>query len=156
MNWKIEVVLDKNRWNPGWLTLTVDGAEALNAICIGIADRQDAASHGNPTADMLKPYGDTPTGLYSACWEALDPAEFAPHSYGVSGCIALTPQSGACMSAAKNGRINLLIHSGDPGFDPNRFGGLRPTNGCVRVGAEAMAKISETVQGAGTVEVTEV
>ena len=158
MNWHIDIELKANRYLPGWLILLIDGLEVLRTPCLGIADRQAAAQHGNPSADPLHENGDTPTGEYTGRWIALHPPAFSERSYGTSGAIELTPVSGDCLIAQQNGRSGLLIHSGDLGTNPNVLAGLRPTHGCCRVGPTGMDSIMTALQskGPGTVSIREI
>ncbi len=129
-NTTILVELPGNRSKLGLISLKIGDEVLLGPVsCYGKADDQQAALHGNPARDPLKPFGDTPLGIYSC--EVGNPVVTPKiaHSYGPNGYVVLTAISGQAKIAAKNGRFGILIHGGDL----NGVGKLRPTFGCVRV-----------------------
>ncbi len=155
MNWHIEIELKANRYLPGWLMLLIDGVEVLRTPCLGIADRQAAAAHGNALALERLPYGDTPTGGYTAVLEAVPNTPDDQHSLG-DYFIRLIPVEGDALVAGQCGRIDLGIHAGTPSSNPNLMGGLRCTHGCIRTYPEPMALIASKIIGTGTVSIREV
>src|ERR1019366_1865335 len=90
-----------------------------------------AATHGNPTADPLQLYGDTPTGeyLYIGITEPAT-SDDDIHKYGPYGAIKMEPLKGDAATARNNGRTGIMIHGG--AVDPAN-GLLRRTNGCIRL-----------------------
>jgi hypothetical protein len=71
---------------------------------------------------------------------------YSDRSHGSSGALVLRPVGGQALAAAANGRTGPLIHSGDPGAG----GGLRPTNGCVRLSGADMSALMTALEGAST------
>jgi lipoprotein-anchoring transpeptidase ErfK/SrfK len=70
--------------------------------------------------------------------------------YGPHGFIELTPTSGDALTAAKNGRYGLRIHSGAK----NQFGALRPTHGCLRLSDEDFLALRQAIEALGEVTIT--
>ncbi len=126
----LRVTLPKSRLSPGILTLTttLQGEETVlfTAKCLGRADTYLATQANNPTRNPILPCGNTPTGEYD-CTRA--PAGAGIRSYGPFERIALTPTGGQALQAKLAGRAGLMIHGGAPG----NGGGLRPTEGCLRL-----------------------
>ena len=142
-NTKILVELPPKRTKVGLISIRQDNRQIWGtAACYGKADDQSAAAHGNPLRDPLKPFGDTPLGVYNCVIgrPALTPK--IVHSYGPNGYIVLQPVSGAAKLAEKNGRFGLLIHGGDL----NAAGKLRPTFGCVRVPNDKMKLLMAAIE----------
>jgi hypothetical protein len=85
----------------------------------------------NPQRDPTRSYGDTPLGNYRLKGIRVTGTgtKYSADSYGTEGLIALEPTSGQALDAKNNGRIGLAVHGGKP----SATGGLRPTNGCIRV-----------------------
>ena len=132
---RIAISLPRNRGNPGTLRLYSGELILMSCRCLGKADSVSAAQAGNPTRDPFRRYGDTPTGTYAA---TLDPVRLPNkdpdrekwlRSYGKWQTIRLEPLTGDALTAKNNGRGGILIHGGYP----DKVGGLRPTNGCIRV-----------------------
>ncbi|MEN6536817.1 MAG: hypothetical protein ABFD60_08435 [Bryobacteraceae bacterium] len=99
--------------------------EVYECACLGRADAGAAKLKGNPSADPLKIYGDTPEGTYRVTrGGVLTPLR----SYGPSAVLILTPTAGPALEAAKV-RSGLLIHGGALTV----AGILRVTHGCLRV-----------------------
>ena len=131
----IEIDLPHNRVIPGKLSAIDDrGTLIFGPVpCLGKADGQDAALHGNPSRDPTQLFGDTPTGTYSVDELVDHPAtETDLHTYGIHPSIVLNPLSGQALVAKEQGRTGLMIHGGAP----SATGGLRPTHGCVRLSEE--------------------
>lgn len=129
----ISVELPNDRSRLGTLSLLADDGTIVAGPfpAYGKADRGTATGHGNANGSSLLPYGDTPAGNYNVSGlEATgDGTTRSQHSYGPNGAIRLNPVSGDALTASTLGRQYLLIHGGDP----NPAGGLRPTNGCIRL-----------------------
>ena len=140
-----EVVLPKNRVNPGTLELR-DGDTVVAGPfpVLGKADNQAAAQKGNPTRNPEREDGDTPLGEYGITEVVPTGGPAMPaHSYGPNGALRLNPVAGQALIAKRNGRTGLLIHGGDP--RPSD-GGLRPTHGCLRVSDPNMAVLAPLVR----------
>lgn len=139
---EIEIRLPRSRWAPG--TLTLRGATVqLVCPCLGRADTAAAIQAANPTRDMTRRNGDTPTGRYLA---KLDGVKAPPRSYGPHPVIRLYPKAGAAAEAAANGRDGLLIHGGAPAADGVS---LRPTFGCIRVADYDQERLVAAIQWEG-------
>ena len=115
--------------------------EGYGLSVLGKAAYNDAGLHGNPSANQLVLYGDTPTGTYSVLEITNGPYRGNAHSYGPNGVIKMAPTSGNAATAAANGRTGLLIHGGDLGAG----GLLRRTNGCLRLSNEEFLYLKNTV-----------
>lgn len=146
---RIEVGLPTDRTLPGNIRLVDDNGNVLAGpfLAYGKADGQTATNHGNPTRNPTQPFGDTPLGAYTV--GGIRPSgpgtPYNSTSYGNQGVVAMTPTGGQAATAAANGRTGLLIHGGDLG--PN--GGLRPTNGCVRVSNRTMGRLIQAISQFG-------
>lgn len=120
--------------------------------CYGKADNAQAIKAGNPNRDPLRTDGDFPLGEYSCRLVIPTDAEIADavflREYGLHGYIELTAVSGDALTAAKNGRDGLRLHSGAL----NAFGGLRPTYGCLRVSDGDFLAIRAWIESLGTLE----
>lgn len=114
--------------------------------CLGLADRAAAASHSNPDRNPLRPFGDTPTGLYIG---AVVPQSPDFRTYGAYGRIMLTPHSGQCCvaEAEPNLRMGLMIHGGALNPAYGKWGGLRPTHGCIRMADVSLHAILKYLDG---------
>lgn len=142
----IDVVLYRDRTKLGSVSWGPTAEEACE--CYGKADNVQASIHGNKSRDPLRPFGDTPTGVYrghpvaSAGQDQGTLRKYGPHGY-----ISLDPISGDALQAKNNGRFGLLIHGGDP----STKGQLRPTFGCIRLANDDMERLMTAVGGsAGT------
>ena len=103
---------------------------------LGRAARDTADKEGNPGADSLKLFGDTPLGSYrieriqSNGRGTTRPEE----KYGAAGSIVMDPVSGDAAKAKANGRTGLLIHAGRQPKSPTPLPShLVSTNGCLRM-----------------------
>jgi hypothetical protein len=141
---EVRVFLPKDRTLPGIL-LARDGDRELAFRCLGKSDNLAAVRAGNAARDPLKPFGDTPTGAYTA---QLIPPGADAHSYGPNPRFLLTPVSGDAVSAARSG---LELHGGAHGPD----GILRPTEGCLRADDETLARLASLYRTPFSVFVTE-
>lgn len=103
---------------------------------LGKAAMDTAKDKGNKGANPLYPFGDTPTGTY-AVKMIRGTKDLDLKAYGPSGAIVLDPIGGEALLAEANGRTGLWIHGGDSGTG----GGLRRTNGCVRVSNQDMGSL---------------
>lgn len=145
----LESTLPADRTRPGELRVVGDGAPSATDPaasgpwrCLGKADNQSAAQHGNPARDPTLPFGDHPTGDYALV--AIHRFDEASSKYG-PGWISLDPTGGDALTAERNGRFGLLIHGGRL-----RDGALRPTFGCLRVDNATVRALLE-LWDAGTI-----
>lgn len=139
MQLTIKIVVPTDRTKTGTLTL-VNPATGLTLFgpvsVLARAARNTAKTYGNPTGDALKPYGDTPKGSYDVLKIVSNGTGTTRPTdvYGQSGSVVLNPTGGDALTAKKNGRIGLLIHSGRHAFSSVVDAkSLKPTNGCVRM-----------------------
>jgi len=102
-----------------------------------------ARAAGNPERDPLRPFGHVPFGNYKFKEARPIPDEHRAE-YG-SHALVLEPVSGQALDAESYGRLELLIHGGDPGPD----GRLRRTNGDLRVDAGMLSKLVRAASGGG-------
>ncbi|MCA9805817.1 MAG: glucosaminidase domain-containing protein [Cyanobacteria bacterium HKST-UBA02] len=138
----IIIELPKDRAKVGRLTVVDWKAEIIAGPfpALGKADNKAAITNGNPKRNPIKPFGDTPTGLYElSITDPLTPQE----SYGPNSTLRMTPVSGQALKAKLNGRRGLLIHGGLPGAGRR----LRSTHGCVRLFNEDMKLLLDAVTG---------
>lgn len=119
----IEVSLPKNRLQLGTLT-----TGEFTCKCYGKSDNFAATKAGNPTHDPAKPFGDTPAGTYSVIEEPAGTGSGALRSYGPNKRLLLLDVPG---------RTGIMIHGGAPG----NGGGLRPTDGCLRLSNDDMVSL---------------
>lgn len=100
------------------------------AVC-GRADDLSARDHKNPERNPLLPFGDTPFGDYrvTGVLESGEGTDYSSEEYGPAGIVLLQPRNGDAALADANGRFVFFIQGGDPSPD----GGLRPTNGSLRL-----------------------
>jgi hypothetical protein len=137
---QIQVVLHKDRTQPGRFQALADAAPTVlfgPVACLGKADNNDAALHGNPTRDSKRQFGDTPTGTYHVTAMVPHSGESDLHTYGAFPSLLLDPQSGDALLAKVAGREGLMIHGGAP----SATGGLRPTHGCIRLTEDSQNKL---------------
>lgn len=121
----LHVYLLKDRSLPGKAYLRYDGNENLQIPILGKADNVKARNMGNPARDPTRLFGDTPTGLYEACFDKV----FSPvATYGPYPVITMDPISGDALIAKQNGRAGLWVHGGNTTLR----GLLRPTFGSLR------------------------
>ena len=112
--------------------LDADGRELLGSP-VSVAARCDdalARGHGNPSHDVLRPYGDPPCGTYLLI--AVDSLAGAPESLRqeIGDCqILFEPSEGDAARAEAGGRLLLSLHGGRIGRDDC----LRATAGGLRV-----------------------
>ena len=145
----IAAMLHKDRSIPG--VLIVDLCDQCKEIpivgmpCLGQSDKLAATKHGNPDRDPLKPYGNTPTGIYNG---TVTVAGANTRSYGPNKRILLTPVSGDALLAKT--RWGLMIHGGDT--KPN--GDLRVTHGCIRVSNESMEVLIDLAESNAPITVS--
>ncbi|OQP38619.1 hypothetical protein A4H97_18005 [Niastella yeongjuensis] len=141
---KIVVQLNADRTLGGQLkVVNSSGAQqGFGFAALGKAANNDAAAHGNPGANQLFLFGDTPTGTYSIKTITDGPYKGNTKSYGPNGVFKLDPVSGNAALAETNGRIGILIHGGDLG--PNAQ--LRRTNGCLRMRNDEFLALKTLVQ----------
>lgn len=148
MELRINVQLPLDRTKAGTVTLKNAAGQTLAGPfeALGKADNLTAAGHGNPARDPLKPYGDTPAGTYEVPRLVSTGAgtAYGPDSYGPNGALVLKPVGGDALTAAANGRVGLLVHSGKIGAGNK----LRPTHGCVRLRNGDMKSLVDAIQAA--------
>lgn len=144
----INVQLPFDRTRTGLLTLTgSDGATLAGPFeVLGKSDNARAAKEGNASRDPTLPFGDTPAGTYSVprIIDTGSGTNYSLRSYGPHEAIVLKPESGEAVDAAKNGRVGLLVHSGDLG----KNGRLRATHGCLRLSNEEMKSLLDAIRAA--------
>lgn len=137
---KIDCVLQKDRRTLG-TALIETTAGVFHARCLGKSDNAAATAHENPLRDPLRPFGDTPTGVYEAVLTVVaggtKQTAAQKRSYGPNKRLVLNAVSGDALQAKKNGRFGEMAHGGDPAAN----GGLRPTDGCIRFDDDTMVKI---------------
>jgi hypothetical protein len=119
-------------------------------LCLGKADDAMAAKKRNKLRDPRRPYGDTPTGTWTA---RLGVIQREARTYGPYAVIMLWPESGQAKEAYEppNPRSGIWIHGGD--LNSNRQ--LRPTFGCIRVSNETMARLVELLNQNGRIATLE-
>lgn len=133
---KIKVTLPKTRTFPG--TLTVEGLDK-EIKCLGKADQFAADKAGNKERDPAKHFGDTPLG------------EFKVELAGVGASIRSYGPNKRFLLLGVPGREGIMVHGGAPG----NGGGLRPTDGCLRVSNDDMAWLIENFKTPCTIDITE-
>jgi hypothetical protein len=165
MRARLRVELPADRLKTGKIALLTPNTLALGAQpdfpwkqifgplqCYGKADNEQAIAAGNPNRDPLHTDGDFPLGEYTCRLAIPTAAEIEDavflREYGPYGYIELTPVSGDALTAAKNGRAGLRVHSGAS----NAFGGLRPTHGCLRVSNADFNALRAAIESLGTLE----
>lgn len=125
--WRINVVLPSNRSELGDLFLyKYNSNPVYSTECLG-----KSASNASP----LVYYGNTPTGTYTGF---LYEHNKDTYSYGPYKVINMTGVSGQII---ESGRDGIWIHGGDP----SESGGLRVTNGCVRVSNSAQLQLENYI-----------
>lgn len=122
----LRVLVPKNRTLPGWLRVEKNHTVLRDIQVLARGSR-------GPGDTQFKRNGNTPTGTYDGSLfqttQGLD-----PKAYGKWGRIRLRPVSGNALIAEQTyGRNGLLIHGGDLATKGPWKGGLKPTNGCLRV-----------------------
>jgi hypothetical protein len=138
---KIESKLPRDRRVTGTLVVTGDDGVVLYGPvpARGKADQGLAERHGNPDRVTVRPFGDHPSGTYRVLrvlWDKMPTRSYGP------AFLALQGVSGDAYLAEDYGREGLAIHGGDPAAD----GGLRSTEGCLRVTNEAVAALGRMVE----------
>lgn len=125
-----------------------------SGVVLGLSDNSAAKAHDNPMRDPLKPFGDTPTGVWIG---TLFAASTDTHAYGPNKRLLLTPVSGDAKTAST--RTGIMCHGGDLNPFYKQWDGLRPTDGCLRFHDAEIKSITDFVSAAGTkvnVTVTEI
>lgn len=129
--YRIKIFLPSSRVPPGWLHLIGGLGQLIESFpCLGKADNERALAKGNPSRDPVRPFGDTPTGLYlptkverfSGTHERIGLAWIPMVGGGRANDQAAT----AC-APGKMQRTGLGIHAGRDGSK------LFPTYGCIRM-----------------------
>ncbi len=152
MNLTLKIDLWKDRMRLGAAHITsAAGEELLTGLeCLGVADNQAAIAHGNPSKDPLRPFGNTPVGLYHGV--IIGAAVGDPNGYGTERRILIVPKSGPCVlaEAEPNNRAGLLCHGGALNPNYKAWHGLRPTFGCIRfsdMGMKAILSVVDRYKG---------
>ncbi|MDQ1639570.1 MAG: hypothetical protein QOF62_2909 [Pyrinomonadaceae bacterium] len=112
-------------------------------LAFGRADRETAKQRGNAGASRLKPYGDTPYGIFAIVdmVKTGSDSNLATDSYGSHGAIRLKPIEGEAAVAEQSGRTGFMIHGGSP----DAAGNLRPTCGSLRLSNKDMGLLLEAI-----------
>jgi hypothetical protein len=113
-------------------------------ICLARSDNQKAARAMNPTRDPLKPFGDTPAGLYRVSIEP--PGEI--FAYG-PGRRLLFQGIGGPAKEAMHVRSGIMAHGGKLNPKYTWWQGLRPTYGCIRHLDADLEQILARIDSAG-------
>ena len=137
---KLEITLPENRYNSGKMVLyDPDDFQLMPEMpCLGKADNQKAASKGNSSRDPIRPYGDTPVGIYRPTHVTIFEV---PHKRLGVGWIPLTGIEGDALVAMET-RTGLGIHAGRGGSDEDR---LVPTYGCIRMFDDDFDALSKAI-----------
>jgi hypothetical protein len=142
MNLTLNVLLPADRTKLGRFSLIDGSGQQLLGDCpvLGKADNAMALEHKNAERDPMKPFGDTPLGVY-VC--VVIPASPNQHSYGPNRRLLLVPKSGPCVVAEDPPacRRGIEWHGGGLNSAFGYWGGLRPTDGCLRSHDEDIARI---------------
>jgi hypothetical protein len=146
--YRLIVTLPADRTKLGGAVLDSEAITGLGTYtCLGKADEAMAKLHCNALRDPVLPYGDTPLGEYIG---TVVPASVDVEGYGPNKRILLSPVSGQCLQAEKNGRLGLMCHGGALNVEYSQWQGLRPTFGCLRFHDADMAVLIEYVDQANT------
>ena len=114
-----------------------DKASLLGPVrALGRSDNAKATAKGNPSRSSVRPFGDTPTGVYAVRFSMAPMADRG--TYGQNRVMYMDPLSGDALTAEDNGRSGLWLHGGSL-----RDGNLRPTYGCIRVDDDFMLRLYE-------------
>jgi hypothetical protein len=116
-----------------------------SGVVLGRSDNSAAKAHNNPNRDSLKPFGDTPTGVWIG---TLFAASTNTHAYGPNRRLLLAPVSGNAKAAST--RSGIMCHGGDLNPSYKQWDGLRPTDGCLRFHDVEIKAITDFVLAAGT------
>lgn len=144
---RIEITLPRDRTQPGRLVVFGPNGTQLGSFpALGKADNQEAARRGNPTRNPLRPFGDTPTGTWSAKVGKVMPDT---STYGLHPVIYLWPTGGDALTSHSplNRRTGIWLHGGSLGA----AGQLRPTYGCIRVHDGTMARLHGWIRQYGPI-----
>gem|GEM_PF-6187716 len=153
--WDIKVTLPRDRTQTG--TLSLIGNNGLKYADFETLGRgSPCKANNNNSSNTFLRNANTPEGLYSLS-KVMSTENQNQRSFGPNGKIMLTPLLG---DASLSYRTELRIHGGDL----NSSGELRPTNGCLRLSNENMAKLAEMInmlensfedEGPGTAQIIE-
>jgi hypothetical protein len=130
----------------GRMTVADEAGNILAVVpFLALSDNARAAQEGNPTRDPLKPYGDTPTGVWAV---QQGTPQLNVRTYGPYAPLILSPLSGQAVLAYADGkRSGIWVHSGDL----STTGHLRPTYGCIRVHNSSLGLFRELSQAHGPI-----
>lgn len=141
MTYFLNVTLSKDRDKVGAYAFSNGLVNLRAGSVLGRSDNAAAKLHHNPTRDPLLPFGDIPTGSYIA---TVIPASTDHHAYGPYARFYFTAREG---NAVKANRSGLEGHGGDLNPLYKQWGGLRPTNGCLRFFNEDIRYMTTIVNG---------
>lgn len=139
---KLLVEVDAGRELLGRITGVASRGPVFGPIDVCATARKKAGREaGNPERDPLRPFGHVPVGTY----RFRETREIPPEHQAEYGTHVLVfePASGQALDAESYGRLELLIHGGEPGPD----GRLRRTNGDLRVDGETLNKLIRAATG---------
>lgn len=143
---KLVVEVDPEREYLGQLTGFASRGPVFGPVeACATARRKAARAADNPERDPLRPFGHVPFGGYRFRETRAIPPEHQAE-YGTH-VLVFDPVAGQALDAESYGRLELLIHGGDPGPD----GRLRRTNGDLRVDAETLRKLVRAASGGSEV-----
>lgn len=141
---KLIVEVDAGREYLGRLTAVASRGPVFGPDDVCATARGKAArAAGNSGRDPLRPFGHVPFGTYRFRETRAIPPEH--HAEYGTHALVFEPVAGQALDAESYGRLELLIHGGDPGPD----GRLRRTNGDLRVDREMLSKLVRAVSGGG-------
>ncbi len=139
----LKVLLARNRDREGTMTVVVDGHPLRTFKVLG----RGSAGSGDT---QFKHNGNTPTGLWEGKgWQ--DTSKKDPLAYGPNGAEILEPVSGNALIASTVFHRDLFrIHGGalDPRPNSPWYGGLNPTNGCLRLSNQDIKTLSALLYNA--------
>jgi len=145
--WTLRVSLPRDRRQSGdFELLDAAGNKVLVGGCLGKADNEQAIKAGNAARDPIRPYGDTPSGLYRPARVLhLVPRHQRMGDYAIP-MIGAAGQALGAMAA----RTGLYVHAG------RGDARLVPTYGCLRLLDRDMLAIQRRVgDSLITVEIAE-
>lgn len=147
---RVELPADRTRTGTLKVVDPITGVTLFGPVpVLGRAARNRASQEGNPNGDPLRPFGDTPTGVYNIARIVAngDSTTRPVANFGQSGSIVLDPTGGDARQAEINGRTGLLIHAGRHAFSSVVDArALKPTNGCLRMLDWQLAELIKVIR----------